>query len=57
MNAMHSSMDITDQAYSVLNDDEVKNRMSSINQNNSSNNDADLIKKFKRFLEWESTNK
>jgi len=57
MNAMHSSMDITDQAYSVLNDDEVKNRMGSINQNNSSNNDADLIKKFKRFLEWESTNK
>lgn len=33
MNAMHSSMEITDQFYSVLQDDEIKNRIGALNRN------------------------
>lgn len=33
MNAMHSTMEITDQFYSVLRDDEVKNRIGALNRN------------------------
>ncbi|MDO9300775.1 MAG: site-specific integrase [Anaerolineales bacterium] len=58
MNAMHATMEITDQFYSVLHDDEVKNRISSLSGNSSRDNDEDeIIDKFKRFLEWEKQNK
>jgi len=37
MNAMHSSMEITDQFYSILQDDELKNKIGGLNKNNRSN--------------------
>ena len=44
MNAMHSSMEITDQFYSVLHDEDVKNRISSLNKGNKPNDKQEIIK-------------
>jgi hypothetical protein len=56
MNVMHSSMEITDQFYSVLQDEEVKKRISSFSNEVASGED-EIIRKFRRFLEWEKENK
>ncbi len=55
-NVMHSSMRITDEFYSVLNDDELKNRIGSLGGDQPKDDD-EIVKKFKRFLDWEKGNK
>jgi integrase len=60
MNVMHSSMDITDEVYSQLGDDEIKNRIGGLNliDVNSIKNIEDEYILFKEFLAWrESKNK
>lgn len=60
MNVMHSSMDITDEVYSQLGDDEIKNRIGGLNliNVNSTKNKEDEYLLFKEFLAWrESKNK
>lgn len=54
MNVMHSSMEITDEFYSNLNDGELENRISSLNKHGQKleDNELDL---FKQFLEWKNT--
>ena len=42
MNAMHSNMEITDTFYSVLRDDDIKNRITSLNKTSSPNDKQDL---------------
>jgi len=49
-------MEITDQFYSVLQDEEVKKRISSFSNEVASGED-EIIRKFRRFLEWEKENK
>ena len=44
MNAMHANMEITDQFYSVLRDDEVKNRISALGKSGQANDKQNLIK-------------
>ena len=50
LNAMHSSMEITDAFYSVLQDDEVKNRISGLNKNSKSQDKRDVIKVLEDLL-------
>jgi hypothetical protein len=59
LNAMHSSMEITDQFYSVLNDSEVKDRIGALGKVNSTDreNGQDTMKLFKNFLSWMETQK
>lgn len=53
LNAMHSSMEITDQFYSVLNDLEVKDRIGSLGKNSADHEeDQNTLKFFKDFLTW-----
>lgn len=54
LNAMHSSMEITDQFYSVLNDSEVKDRIGSLGKKGGvdQGNDQNTMKLFKNFLSW-----
>ena len=53
MNAMHSSMKITDEIYSNLNDSEIQNRIDSLGKDGRPNNvDQDVIDLFKEFLDW-----
>lgn len=55
MNVMHSTIEITDQFYSVLQDDEVKNRISALGDPvKIGDSDEEIIQKFRRFLELES---
>ena len=56
MNAMHANMEITDQFYSVLQDDEVKNRISSLGKHQEEI-DEEEFKRYKKFLEWERSQK
>ncbi len=42
MNAMHSNMEITDQFYSILRDDEIKNRISGLNNNGKTKNKQEI---------------
>jgi site-specific recombinase XerC len=56
MNVMHSTIEITDQFYSVLHDDEVKNRIGSLGKVYPVGQD-EQIEKIKRFLDWEKQNK
>lgn len=53
MNVMHSSIEITDQFYSVLHDDEVKNRIGSLGKVYPVGNDDEIIDKLRRFLDLE----
>jgi hypothetical protein len=46
-------MKITDEFYSILQGEDVKNRINSLNKPSSSNDEDDIIEKFKRFLDWE----
>jgi integrase len=56
LNVMHSSMEITDQFYSVLNDSQVKNRISSLGKNNNpkDENREKLFIEFEAFLAWKN---
>ena len=51
MNVMHSSMKITDEFYSNLNDVELENRISSLNKAGQNLEDGEL-EQFRQFLEW-----
>ncbi len=53
-NALHSSMEITDPFYSVLNDAEVKDRIGALGEKNGADreNDQETMKLFKNFLSW-----
>lgn len=50
LNAMHSSMKITDQFYSVQQDDEVKNRISGLNKSSKSHDRGEAIKMLEDWL-------
>lgn len=52
MNVMHSSMKITDEFYSNLDDGEIKNRITALS-NQKEDKEADELARYKRFLEWE----
>lgn len=54
LNVMHSSMEITDQFYSVLNDNQVHERISSIGKNSSTSeqDDQKLFQEFLAFKAW-----
>jgi len=53
MNVMHSSMKITDEFYSNLNDGEVQNRISSLGKDKQTNSeDQTALNLFKEFLAW-----
>lgn len=43
MNAMHANMEITDTFYSVLRDEEVKNRISNLNKKGRSSDKGEVI--------------
>jgi hypothetical protein len=51
MNAMHSSMKITDEFHSNLNDSEVQNRISGLNKENQPSEDSEL-ELFREFINW-----
>lgn len=50
MNAMHANMEITDQFYSVLHDEEVKNRISALSKNTGKENKDDVVKLLEDLL-------
>ncbi len=50
MNVLHSSMEITDQFYSNLNDDEIKGRIAALGTRNEASNRQDLIKALEDLL-------
>jgi hypothetical protein len=58
MNAMHSSMKITDEFYSNLNDDEVQTRIGSLGRaKRSDSGDQQAVDLFKEFLDWKQKTK
>ena len=58
LNVMHSSMEITDQFYSVLNDNQVHERISSIGKaGKSSEGDKDMMALFQKFMLWMESQK
>ena len=54
MNVMHSSMEITDEFYSNLNDGEVQNRISSLGKEKAPSND-DAAALFRDFIAWKKS--
>ena len=57
INVMHSSMEITDHFYSVLNDNQVKERISSlipVTRSSIIENKDELFKEFEAYLEWKT---
>jgi site-specific recombinase XerC len=60
MNVMHSSMEITDQFYSALQDDEIGKRINSFSkgiQSNEEEVEEENLKLFKEFLAWKKISK
>jgi integrase len=56
MNVMHSSMDITDEIYSKLGDNEIKSRIDAIsNKNNSDANSEETYLLFQEFMSWRNS--
>jgi len=56
MNVMHSNMEITDEFYSNLNDNEVQNRIGSLGKKKKSESEnEDNYRKFQEFIEWQKT--
>ena len=52
MNVMHSNMEITDEFYSNLNDNEVQNRIGSLGKKKKSESEIeDNYRKFQEFIE------
>ena len=57
-NVLHSSMEITDEIYSNLNDGEVQNRIGSLGKDNQYDKDSlDIENLIKEFLIWKQKNK
>jgi len=55
LNASHSSIKTTDEYYSILNDDEVKNRITSLGDNGNSRDDGqEELEQFREFLAWKN---
>jgi hypothetical protein len=52
LNVMHSSIEITDETYSNLNDDEVENRIRSLGKKLPKLDQKNEIELFKKFLDW-----
>ncbi len=50
MNAMHSNMEITDQFYSVLHNEEIKSRISGLNKSDKSNDRGETIRILENLL-------
>ena len=48
----HANMEITDQFYSNINDDDVKNRISNLGKDKIEKEQDDFAR-FQKFLEWE----
>ena len=58
MNVIHSSMKITDEFYSNLNDGEVQSRIGALETDKRANNDdQDSVNLFKEFLAWKQATK
>jgi len=58
MNAVHPSMEITDEFYSVLKDDEVQNRIGALGNNHSPNDDdQEAVNLSREFLVWKQKGK
>lgn len=59
MNVMHSSMDITDETYSNLDEQEIKSRIEQLGQKTGkvANESDDVLALFQEFLEWRNTDK
>ncbi len=56
MNVMHSSMEITDEYYSVLNDSEQQNRIQNLShQTKRTDNQEDLFREFEAFQRWKKS--
>jgi len=55
LNVLHSSMEITDQTYSNINDGEVQNRISGLGKT-AEENEQDDFALFQKFLEWQRKN-
>jgi integrase len=55
MNLMHSSMEITDEIYSNLNDGEIQNRISGLKKKDQTSENSEL-ELFRQFLEWRKRN-
>jgi len=53
---MHSSMKITDEFYSNLNDGEIQNRISALGKETKAENKDDLVL-IREFLDWKRNNK
>ena len=56
LNLLHSSMEITDQFYSNINDGEVQNRISTLGKSEKEKEQDDFAL-FQKFLEWQRKNK
>jgi site-specific recombinase XerC len=59
MNVMHSSMDITDETYSNLDEQDIKSRIGQLGQQlvKAANESDNVFALFQEFLEWKKTNK
>ena len=56
LNAMHSSIKITDEFYSNINDQEVKNRISTLGGNGKvTSNEQGELEQFREFLTWKNS--
>ena len=56
MNVMHSNMEITDQFYSVLNENSVQNRIQNLgNKPENSQSEEELFREFLAFKRWKDT--
>jgi hypothetical protein len=55
MNVMYSSMEITDQFYSNLNDGEIQSRISGLKKKDQPSDNGEL-EQFRQFLEWRKRN-
>ena len=50
LNLMHASMEITDHFYSVLRDEELKNRISALSKSNNPSDQQNLVKLLENLL-------
>ena len=55
MNVLHSSMEITDQFYSNLNEEELQKRISQLDEMPQKNESQDALRLFEQFLQWRAS--
>ena len=57
MNVLHSSMDITDETYSNLDEQDIKSRIGQLGQQmgKAENESEDVLALFQEFLDWRKT--